>query len=876
MAALAPRAEPTPDVPVADERAGSSWVVPLLAPELCAAAVLALAARRLGGSGLAGAVLGAAAVLMVRRAGAGARLGRLPEGAARSDARTVPAAFLAAGAVVAAHAGGAGRVTTGALLVVAAVILLPSHRRFWDRGQGTELGLAAPGAVVGLVAGAVSASYQPLRTASGALALVAADLAMAVVASGVRRAGNRPVDGLAPAQPRRPAAMPALGFAAVVALPLLALAKGVGSSDLRLLAALVVVTLPTLLLTGTLPALFVRRLSDGRRDAVVPALLLGAVLGAAASLAVTAGLDVMVGMSSERLTRLAPDLALAMIFLGLAQLLIHHLVAAGRPLTPLVHLGIAAAFQVAMMLIATGTDAAVAVNGVLGGSVILFIGLTVATVASAPFDFTVPATEAADGPRRLGWTLGALTAAAVAVRLATTRAFWIDEAATVRAVDGSLTDMLDAVRGSDPHPPVHMVLTWVARQVLGEGTLALRVPSLVAGSLLVPLLYFVAKELYDRRVAIVAAALGAFAPALVWFSTEARPPVLAAFLAALSLLAMVRALRRGWVSDWVLFGLAGAALIWTHQLAWVHVALLHVAAALLVWRGAKPIRLRYVGGWIGATAVVVAAGAALVAYRSGVGSPPALPPFEYATRAAPGEGTSLFPVIGSGVSALIGLHPPDVSSRLLALWPLGILLSLLGLGRARSERGVLLVVLGAAPFIALFLAQLLGIPRHPAFALGWAATAIPMVVLLAARAVTSLGGHWPRVRALALSLVALFALGLADQAVRVQPIPRYDVGPLVEDAAERARPGDAVVFEPRALRDLIRYRVAEGVDTVPVSGTSADELERYGRVVLVSSFGLTTSDEQGERVISLVKQLSSSRRLAEERGRADMKLWEFE
>ncbi|MGQ0519524.1 MAG: glycosyltransferase family 39 protein [Actinomycetota bacterium] len=845
--------------------------------EVCTAAVLAAAAHRLGGPGTARATLLAGAVLLARRGRAGAWLADPPRfERGRTGMAVGRAALLVVAAVVLAHAGSAGRMTAVPLLVLAAVVLLPAHRLFWDLDGGKALAIAFAGGVVVLVAGGVSVRYSPLGSLSAGLGLVGGDLAMAVVAAAFRRVPE-------PSPPGRPAgtggpeaAMPAVAFAAVAAMPLLGLARGIDSSDLGLLAALVVIGLPPLALAGTAPAFFVRGLGEGRRDAIVPALLLGAGLGAAAALILTAVPDVLVGLSDKRLVRHAPNFALAMTFLGLSQILVHHLVAARRSLTPLVHVGIAIAFQAAMMTTATGTDTAVAVNAALAGAAVLLTGLAVSTLVSAPFDFTVPAEEATDGPRRLGWILASVTVAAVAVRLASTRDFWIDEATSARAVDRSLSTMLEAVRGSDPHPPLHLVLTWLAHQAFGEGTLAVRMPSVVAGTLLVPLLYLVGKELYDRRVGIVAAALAAFAPALVWFSTEARPPVLAAFLAALSLLAMVRALRRGRASDWVLFGLAGAALIWSHQLAWVHVAVLHAAAGLLVWRGEKTARRRCMTGWAGATTVVVLAGVALAAYRSGIGPPPALPPFEYATRAAPGEGTSLFPVIGSGVSALIGLHPPDVTSRLLALWPLGILLSLLGLGRARSERGVLLVALSAAPFVALFAAQVLGIPRHPAFALGWAATAIPMVVLLAARAVTSLGGRWPRVRGLALGLAALLALGLVDQAVRVQPIPRYDVGPLVEQAAGRARAGDVVVFEPRALRDLVRFRAPDGVATRSVSGTSSEDVEGQGRVIVVAAFGLSTSDESGERVLSLVKELSSSRRLVAERGRPDVKMWEFE
>ncbi|HVM01798.1 MAG TPA: glycosyltransferase family 39 protein, partial [Acidimicrobiales bacterium] len=617
-------------------------MLPLVLPEVCAAAVLAAGVHRLDGPGTARALLVAGAILLARRGRAGGWVADRPEPRRVAAAALAPAAALVVAAAAVAHAGGGGRLAAGVALVAAAGWLLPAHRAFWSLGRRSALGVGLAGSAVAVAAGTAAAGHPPLRALAVGFALVAADLAMVLAARGAR-----PSPGAAPAGGRAPAgapgrALPAVAFAASAGIPLLVVARGIGSSDLGLLAVVAAVGLVPAAAAGSLPAYFVRGLSEGRRQAIVPALLAGAVLGAAAAMVATALVGVLVDGADDRLVRHATNFTMAMTFVGLAQVLVHHLVAVRRPVTALVHLGVAAAFQAVMMVTATGTDAALAVNAALGGAVILFTGLAVSTLVSAPFDLALPTEEATDGPTRVGWALGALTAVAVAVRLATTRPFWIDEAASVRALEGSLPTMVDAVRGSDPHPPLHLVLVWTARQAFGDGVLALRLPSLVAGALLVPLLYAAGKELYDRRVGMVAAVLGALAPALVWFSTEARPPVLAAFLAVLSLLAMVRALRRGWASDWALFGVAGAALLWSHQLAWVHVGLLHGAAALLVWRGQRGARLRCAGGLVAATAVVVAAGAALAAYRAGVGPPPALPPFEYATRAAPGEGTSLF------------------------------------------------------------------------------------------------------------------------------------------------------------------------------------------------------------------------------------------
>src|SRR5205085_3907880 len=75
----------------------------------------------------------------------------------------------------------------------------------------------------------------------------------------------------------------------------------------------------------------------------------------------------------------------------------------------------------------------------------------------------------------------------------------------------------------------------------------------LAGTLVVPVVYLAARELVSRRVGIIAAALAAVSPPLVWFSQDARPYALFILAVALSVLFFARALNRrpralGWWS----------------------------------------------------------------------------------------------------------------------------------------------------------------------------------------------------------------------------------------------------------------------------------------------------------------------------------------
>ncbi|HET7488642.1 MAG TPA: glycosyltransferase family 39 protein [Acidimicrobiales bacterium] len=703
---------------------------------------------------------------------------------------------------------------------------------------------------------AIAAAVVAAAHAAHGPALAAGGLALAAV----RWAGSR-----------RPAPVLVVAMAT-------ALVAGAGQPrDAALLGGLFALGVVPLVAAGVVPSLVVRGHRSGRRDAVLPALLVAAGAGTAASLAVLVAPDAVAGVHDGRLAPLAPYVAVGMVALGLGGVLVHHAVASGRHRTAAAVAGIALAAQAALLVTGAGPATEGAVDALLGGAAVLLVGLVVATTAAAPFPFRVPPEEAGDGPLLVGPALVGLTVLGLVVRLLSLRPLWIDEAATARMASGSFASMVRAGLHGDAHPPLYLVLAWLCRHGLGHSALALRLPSLAAGTALVPVLYVAGRRLYGRRTGLAAAMIGALAPPLVWFSTEARPEALAALLAVLAVVALARALDRRSPADWVLAGLAAGALLWSHQLAVAQVAVLAVAAGACVWRDrrdgqADPALARGVAvGFV----VVAAAAGLLVTARSGLG-PPRLPlPLEFATAAAPSGGRAVFPILSTALTALLGFHPAGVGSRLLAFWPLGILAALLVLGRARSRRSGLLLALAAAPFAALFVAQVAGAPRQPAFALAWTATALPFVALLAGRALSVFGGPWTRARLVAAGVAAVLLVAVADQGARVEPERRFDVRPAVSAVAASARPGDVVAYDPQALGDYVAED-AGAARPVPVATvTGPGPGPEAPHVFVVGAFALGRGDETVQRTVDLVRRLSAVRPLLDRRGTADVQVWVF-
>jgi mannosyltransferase len=149
----------------------------------------------------------------------------------------------------------------------------------------------------------------------------------------------------------------------------------------------------------------------------------------------------------------------------------------------------------------------------------------------------------------------ALTLVAAALRFAgiASQSYWGDEALTVSEIRTPLDGMLGLVLGQETTPPLYFVLAWGWAKVFGSGEAGLRSLSALAGTAMVPLAYLAAARLFSRRVGVIAAALAALNPFLIWYSQEARAYAIYMTLTALSFLCFVAALRSResrWLAWW--------------------------------------------------------------------------------------------------------------------------------------------------------------------------------------------------------------------------------------------------------------------------------------------------------------------------------------
>jgi mannosyltransferase len=171
---------------------------------------------------------------------------------------------------------------------------------------------------------------------------------------------------------------------------------------------------------------------------------------------------------------------------------------------------------------------------------------------------------------RVFWIVLGLTAAGALLRFATLglQSYHHDEVVTAsRVLRGDFSHAMDAVGFSESAPPLYYALAWFWTQLTGTGEVGLRSLSALAGVATIPVAYFIGAELRGRRTGLMAAALVAVNPMLLWYSQEARAYALLVLLCSISLFFCLRALRNGQRRDFVFWGLASGLALATHYFA---------------------------------------------------------------------------------------------------------------------------------------------------------------------------------------------------------------------------------------------------------------------------------------------------------------------
>ncbi|HEX4719832.1 MAG TPA: glycosyltransferase family 39 protein [Thermoleophilaceae bacterium] len=346
--------------------------------------------------------------------------------------------------------------------------------------------------------------------------------------------------------------------------------------------------------------------------------------------------------------------------------------------------------------------------------------------------------------------LAGITIAGALLRFLTldVQSYWLDEVATVNILHKGFGHMFSAIASGESTPPLYYVVAWVWAKVFGTGEVGLRSLSALFGTATIPLAFVLGRDLVGRRTGLVAAALCAFNPLLIWYSQEARSYALMILLTGMSLLAFLRALEHGVPRRYVIWALVSVAAVATHYYAGF---LVGAEALWLVWR--SPVRRRAVFA-SGAVALLAAALLPLALHQRSTGAAAFISQSSLARRLA--QVPKQFAV------GYQGPLETAITIAALLLIAYGVVLLVTAARPRDRSRALMFAALGAATILAPFVLAIIG-PDY-LIARNVIAALLPLAVTLAAGFATRRAG--------VVAAALLCALGLV-QVIGVDTQERY-------------------------------------------------------------------------------------------------------
>jgi uncharacterized membrane protein len=464
--------------------------------------------------------------------------------------------------------------------------------------------------------------------------------------------------------------------------------------------------------------------------------------------------------------------------------------------------------------------------------------------------------------------LVALILAGLTLRLAVPRGIWLDEAISIHQARLSLHDLFRNLYYGDRQPPLYHLTLWLTIRAFGHSEFAVRLPSLIAGTLVIPVLYALGRELYDRRTGLIAAAFAAVSPLLVWYSQEVRTYELVALFGLLALLTQLRVIRKPTMLNWAAYILATAALLWSHYFGLLLIGvqqLVFVGVLVQRKRSGEPVKPLALGFAYSAAVLVMALVPLLVfahhqyqVTSGAAGSPSGT--YDY---------LSFYSVLANMAWSLWGYQPDATTVLLAAMWPLFLLASLVLLGRGGSRQTMSLAAAAIALVVLLIVVSAFD---RSYFEVRNFLILVPLVLLLIARLVSG----WirqPRTRLLVAGGVALTLLiGLADQQLNDANPRLFDFRGAIEDIEANAGSNGLVLVEPSDVRYVLEY-YAPNLRSQPLSAPITAATEASPVFVLASFQGNKAFFDQTNKVVgrltffrTLVRRFKTPQTLA----------WEFQ
>ncbi len=442
-------------------------------------------------------------------------------------------------------------------------------------------------------------------------------------------------------------------------------------------------------------------------------------------------------------------------------------------------------------------------------------------------------------PQHRQW-IGLITLIGLALRLygLSAESYWLDEIVAAMRVHESLRNLFFGW-DSETQGPLYYLLIKGWGLVFGTHEWTLRLWSVIFGTLTIPFIYLLGRQLFSGTAALLAALFISIHPFAIHYSQEARPYALFLLLSLLSyhyLLLLMRQHR--WPLAWT-YILVTAAAFYTHAfgmfLVLSHLVIFRLFRRESRFRGAlrssRPYYLSFALLFVSCLPELAQNALAALKKMSGPSTAGWIPEPHL---------TWLFKL------------PAEyfMDTRLGAI--VLLVTSLLAIVRLLSEPQLRagfkwLAIVGTCMWLVPWIVS---VTLTPVFVMRYMAPGLLVVVFLMATAAASLQ-QWPR-RLFVTFLVVLTAFPLWNYFTKVDKDPWRQTS---EYLAERVKPGDVIISNPRFVRPSLAFYLPDELKPQYIRPSSVADLEAAlataTRVWEISSY--STQDSASLAMMNTVK-----------------------
>lgn len=422
---------------------------------------------------------------------------------------------------------------------------------------------------------------------------------------------------------------------------------------------------------------------------------------------------------------------------------------------------------------------------------------------------------------------------------------WLDEAATYLFSLHPFAEYWNLIsQGGEVHPPLFYWLEYFML-FFGNNEFYLRfIPALV-GVVSIPLMYVLGKEILDRNVGIIAAALLTFSAFHIMYSQEARMYSLLLFFFILSFILYLRAMRTNSLQAWALFGIISALAFWTHFIAIVFTGILF-ASALAV--NIKQIRenIHTIRPILIACILFILLSSPLIVIG--------LRLFSIRTASAPTWGLQGTDLIFNTISQFSGYNTILITIFLL-LWIVGII----QIFREKKWISLLIIVLFLVSF---FISYLLSyrMPMSPRYLI----YLLPLFLVGIASAYKPIFNAFTTREVVYLFLIAMVVLNVPSLWNYYQGYSKDDWRGVSQRVSGLLKPGDVIVLVPAYNNGPFDYYYQNAsYGTLELGASNAGDLERIystkpdGRILYVVTNDISAADPTGGSIAWLREHAKS-------------------